>query len=156
MINKVTLIGNLGADPELRTIESGATVASFGLATNENYKDKNGEWQTQTEWHNIVLWRESADRAASQLKKGMMVFVEGKISYRKFTDKDGVERKTTDIVASSFRMLEKREGGGTTNRPPSTPSEEPDVMTTSSRSSNGTSMPQPPPPTVEGGDDLPF
>ena len=110
MINKVTLIGNLGGDPELCTLESGATVARFSLATNENYKDKNGDWQKQTEWHNVVVWRDLADRASNQLKKGMLVYVEGKISYRKYTDKDGVEKNLTDIVASSFRMLEKPAG----------------------------------------------
>jgi single-strand DNA-binding protein len=109
MINKVTLIGNLGGDPELKTLEGGATVARFSLATNENYKDKNGEWQTQTEWHNIVVWRDQADRAAAQLKKGMMVYVEGKISYRKYQDQNGQDKYITDIVASSYRKLEKSE-----------------------------------------------
>ncbi len=107
MINKVTLIGNLGGDPELKTLEGGATVARFSLATNENYKDKNGDWQTQTEWHNVVVWRDLADRAAAQLKKGMMVYVEGKISYRKYQDQNGQDKYTTDIVASVFRKLEK-------------------------------------------------
>ncbi|MEO6040033.1 MAG: single-stranded DNA-binding protein [Saprospiraceae bacterium] len=120
MINKVTLIGHLGMDPEIRHLENGNSVGRFSLATNENYKDKEGNWQTRTEWHNVVVWREDADRAEKMLKKGMQAFVEGKISYRKYTDKDGVERNTTDIVANTFRSLEKREGSGNDSRFPST------------------------------------
>ncbi len=120
MINKVTLIGNLGGDPEIRHLEGGNTVGRFSLATNENYTDKDGNKQARTEWHNIVVWREDAERAEKWLKKGMTVFVEGKISYRKYTDKDGVERNTTDIVANTFRNLEKREGSGNDSRFPST------------------------------------
>jgi len=109
MINKVTLIGNLGQDPEVRTLENGTQVGRFSLATSDSYKDKNGDWQNQTEWHNIVVWRDLAERALTQLKKGSMVYVEGKISNRKYTDKVGVERTVTDIVANTFRLLEKRE-----------------------------------------------
>ena len=147
MINKVTLIGNLGGDPEIRHPENGVPVGRFSLATNESYKDKEGNWQTLTEWHNVVVWRDAAERAERSLKKGMMVFVEGKISYRKYTDKDGVERNTTDIVANSFRLLEKREGGSNDNHFPTTQP--------TARSSS-------PMPTAEvsstggGDDDLPF
>ncbi len=147
MINKVTLIGNLGGDPEIRHLEGGNSVGRFSLATNENYKDKEGNWQTRTEWHNVVVWRDDADRAEKMLKKGMMVFVEGKISYRKYTDKDGVERNTTDVVASTFRTLEKREGGagGNDSRFP----------TTEPMAKSGSPM-----PTADvsagGDDDLPF
>jgi len=109
MINKVTLIGNLGQDPEIRTLENGSQVGRFSLATSDSYKDKNGDWQTQTEWHNVVVWRDLAERAAAQLKKGSMVYVEGKISTRKYTDKDGVEKTVCDIVANTFRLLDKRE-----------------------------------------------
>lgn len=114
MINKVTLIGNLGQNPEVRRLESGVAVAKYSVATNENYKDKNGEWQKQTEWHDVVVWRELAESAEKNLKKGMMVYVEGKITYRKYTDQNGVERKLTEIVASLVRILEKREGGAVT------------------------------------------
>ena len=110
MINKVTLIGHLGGDPEIRTLENGSTVGRFSLATNESYKDKEGNWQNKTEWHNVILWRDLAERA-KQLKKGSTVYVEGKISYRKYTDKDGVEKSLTDIVAERFRSLDKRESG---------------------------------------------
>lgn len=111
MINKVTLIGHLGADPEVRHLENGVMVARFSVATNERYKDKDGNFQETTEWHNVVVWRELAERAEKTLKKGMMVYVEGKISYRKYTGQDGQERNVTDIVANTFRLLEKREGG---------------------------------------------
>jgi single-strand DNA-binding protein len=152
MINKVTLIGNLGGDPEVRTLENGTAVGRFSLATNENYKDKEGNWQSQTEWHNIVVWRELADRS-KMLKKGSMVYVEGKISYRKYTDKDGVEKSLTDIVANNFRLLEKREGGGQDNR---FPSSEP-VSRVGANAHEATAISShdtPPPP--EQGDDLPF
>lgn len=116
MINKVTLIGNLGADPEVRRLESGVAVAKLRLATNESYKDKDGNWQDQTEWHNVVLWRGAAERAENQLKKGMTVYVEGKLSTRKWQDKEGNDRYTTDVVANYFRNMGMRskdgQGGG--------------------------------------------
>jgi single-strand DNA-binding protein len=112
MINKVTLIGHLGKDPEIRTLENGTKVGTFSLATNENYKDKNDTWQTITEWHNIVVWRGLAERAERELKKGNLAYIEGKITHRKYNDKDGVERSTTEIVANSVNSLEKRESKG--------------------------------------------
>ncbi len=118
MINKVTLIGNLGADPEVRHLESGVQVARFSVATNESYKDKDGNFQQITEWHNVVCWRELAERAEKMLKKGMLVYVEGKISYRKYTTQEGQDRYVTDIVANTFRLLERREGGGFDSRFP--------------------------------------
>ena len=112
MINKVTLIGNLGADPEVRHLENGVMVARFSLATHENYRDKDGNWQKNTEWHNVVVWRELAERVEKMLKKGMLAYVEGKISYRKYTGQDGQERNITDIVANVVRSLERQEGTG--------------------------------------------
>ncbi len=109
MYNKVILIGNLGKDPEIRRLESGAVVARLALATNENYKDKNGNWQTITEWHDIVAWRILAERAERDLKKGSLAFIEGKITTRKWQDKEGNDRYTTEVVASQLRPLEKRE-----------------------------------------------
>ena len=88
MINKVTLIGNLGRDPEIKHFEGGSSVAKFSLATNENYRDKNGEWKTETEWHDIVAWRHLAERAVKDLHKGSMVYIEGKLTHRKWQDKD--------------------------------------------------------------------
>lgn len=155
MINKVTLIGNLGGDPEVRHLENGTAVGRFSLATNENYKDKDGNWQKLTEWHNVVVWRDMAERAEKQLKKGMMVFVEGKISYRKYTDKDGHERTVTDIVANMFRMLERLEGSGDTRFP----SAEAGNVGNSARAAEHAAAPvgveDTPPPAAEG-DDLPF
>ena len=126
MINKVTLVGNLGKDPEIRRLESGVAVAKLTIATTENYKDKQGNWQEQTEWHNVVLWRDKAERAESYLKKGMMVYVEGKLSTRKWQDKDGKDRWTTDIVASYFRNLGRRQNsdqtmGSVSSAPPAAP-----------------------------------
>lgn len=112
MINKVTLIGNLGKDPEIRHLEGGVSVARFSLATNENYRDKNGEWQTQTEWHDIVAWRQLAEKAARDLHKGSLVYIEGKITHRKWQDKEGQDRYSTEIVANTIRSLERREGTG--------------------------------------------
>lgn len=112
MVNKVILIGNLGKDPEIRKLESGATVARFSLATNENYKDKSGEWQTQTEWHDVVLWRSLAERAENSLKKGFMIYLEGKLTTRSWEDQEGNKRKTTEVVGSYFRNLTKKEGMG--------------------------------------------
>jgi single-strand DNA-binding protein len=153
MINKVTLVGHLGGDPEIRTLENGTPVGRFSVATNENYKDKDGNWQSQTEWHNVVVWRDLAERAKN-LKKGSTVYVEGKISYRKYTDKDGVEKNLTDIVAATFRMLDKREGGGFDNR---FPNSEPAVMPGNRNASADapSSMPVDAPPASDG-DDLPF
>ena len=122
MINKVTLIGHLGQDPEVRRLENGTPVGRFSLATNESYKDANGELVEQTEWHNIVVWRGSAEQAEKYLKKGNLVYVEGKISYRKYTDKNGVEKSLTDIVAFNFRSLTKKESSGITNFPTQEPS----------------------------------
>jgi single-strand DNA-binding protein len=109
MINKVILIGNVGQDPETRTLENGSKVGRFSLATSESYKDKDGNWQKSTEWHNVVVWRELAERAQANVKKGSSVFIEGKISYRKYTDKEGNERTVTDIVCSTLRLLDKKE-----------------------------------------------
>ena len=109
MINKVILIGNLGRDPEIRHLESGAVVGRFSVATNENYKDKNDEWQTVTEWHEVVVWRALATRAEQSLKKGIQVYVEGKLRTRKWQDQEGKDRYSTEIVANLFRILERKD-----------------------------------------------
>lgn len=148
MINKVTLIGHLGGDPEIRHLENGTAVGRFSLATNENYKDKEGNWQKQTEWHNVVVWREQAERAEKQLKKGMLAYVEGKISYRKYTGQDNIERTFTDIVANNFRTLEKPEGNGDTRFPNNEPQ--------TRHAAAAATMPADAPPPPADGDDLPF
>lgn len=116
-VNKVILIGNLGKDPEVRTFEDGTKVANFSLATTETYKNKDGNKIDQTEWHRIVLRRGLADVAEKYLRKGKSIYVEGKITTRKYTDKEGVERSITEIVGDNFVMLGSRQEGGE-NSPP--------------------------------------
>lgn len=107
MVNRVILIGGLGKDPEVRRLENGTPVAKFSIATDENWKDKSGEWQKHTEWHDVIAWRDLAERAESQLKKGYNVYVEGKLTHRSWQDKDGNNRRTTEVVASYFRIVGK-------------------------------------------------
>lgn len=107
MVNKVTLIGRLGADPDIRTLENGVQVGRFSVATSDNYRDKAGEWQEQTEWHDVVVWRQAAERAQRSLFKGTLLYVEGKLTHRKWQDKDGNNRKTTEVVASYFRIINR-------------------------------------------------
>jgi len=109
MINKVLLIGNLGKDPEIKHFENGGAVAKFSVATNENYLDKSGEWQKKTEWHDVVVWNKNAERAEKQLSKGQMVYIEGKLTHRKWQDEQGNNRYNTEVVAQTFRLLERRE-----------------------------------------------
>jgi single-strand DNA-binding protein len=105
------LIGRLGKDPEVKRLENGAAVAKFTMATDESYKDKDGNKVEQTEWHNVVCWRTQAEMAEKYLKKGMLIFVEGKLTHREYQDKDNQKRHFTEVVANTFRMLERREGG---------------------------------------------
>ncbi|MAW21238.1 MAG: single-stranded DNA-binding protein [Flavobacteriales bacterium] len=104
-VNKVILVGNLGKDPEVRYLDSGVAVANFSLATTENYKNKEGERVSQTEWHNVVLWRGLAEVAEKWLKKGSSVYIEGKIRTRKWEDKDGNTRYSTEILGDNMTML---------------------------------------------------
>ena len=108
-VNKVILIGNLGRDPELKYLEGNVARANFSLATTESFKDKTGNRIDQTEWHNVVLWRGLAETAEKLLKKGTQVYVEGKIQTRQWTDKEGHKRNTTEIVAESFIILQKKD-----------------------------------------------
>lgn len=158
MVNRVILIGNLGRDPEVRRLETGAVVAKFSLATNESYKDKNGEWQTQTEWHDVVVWRTLAERAESTLKKGMSVYIEGKLTHRNWQDQDGNTRYATEVVASYFRIISgsrREEAASGSYFPPA----EDEMRAAPEKPSNGNtsspaSMPEEPGNTAE--DDLPF
>lgn len=104
-VNKVILVGNVGKDPEVRHLESGATVARFPLATNETYTDKSGKKVTQTEWHNIVVWRGLADIAEKYVRTGKLLYVEGRIRSSSYEDKDGNKRYTTEILCESFKFL---------------------------------------------------
>jgi len=110
MINRVFLIGNLGRDPELKHLDSGVSVARLSVATSERFKKKDSEeWESQTEWHTIIMWRDLADRAEKQLKKGDKVYIEGKLTHRKYKDKDGNDRTSAEVVANTFRSLEKKD-----------------------------------------------
>ncbi|OGU17919.1 MAG: single-stranded DNA-binding protein [Geobacteraceae bacterium GWC2_53_11] len=114
-LNKVMLIGNLGKDPEVRFTASGQAVASFSLATSETYKDKSGEKVEKTEWHNITLWGKLAEIAGEYLSKGKTIYVEGRLQTRKWQDKSGNDRYTTEIVGDKMQMLSakgERSGGG--------------------------------------------
>jgi single-strand DNA-binding protein len=112
-INKVILIGNLGQDPETRTTPGGTTVTNIRIATSESWRDKqSGEMKEQTEWHGIVLWNKLGEIAAEYLRKGSQVYIEGRLQTRKWQDKQGNDRYTTEIVASEMQMLGGRGGGG--------------------------------------------
>src|SRR5712672_3653746 len=110
-VNKVILVGRLGRDPETRYTGGGSAVANFSVATDETYKDKNGERQKRTEWHKIVVWGKQAEIAQQYLKKGSLIFIEGRIQSREWQDKEGQKRTSFEIVASNFRMLGGRADG---------------------------------------------
>ena len=109
--NYVLIIGHLGRDPEVKHLQNNTPLANFTVATSERWKDKNtGEWKEQTEWHRVVAWRAQAERVERyNIRKGSLVMVEGKLTTRKYTDQNGVEKYTTEIVANSVDLLEKRE-----------------------------------------------
>lgn len=148
-VNKVILVGNLGKDPEVRHLESGAVVANFPIATSETFKDRNtGERREQTEWHNIVLWRGLAEVAEKYLKKGDQVFIEGKLKTRSW-EKDGITRYTTEVVGDNMTMLGSRSSGdnsGSSQNNQQQPYEQP------SASQSGESKPL----EEDTSDDLPF
>lgn len=108
MINKTTLIGHLGNDPDSRTLENGTSVCRLSVATSENWKDRDGQWQSRTQWHTVLCWRDLAERAA-KLHKGQLVFVEGRYQSSDYTDKEGIKRTRFDLQAETVRSLEKRE-----------------------------------------------
>ncbi len=146
-INKVILVGNLGKDSEVMTYENGIKRAAFTMATTESYKDKEGNWVEQTEWHNIVLWRYLADK---NLIKGDKIYLEGRIRTRKYDDKDGITRYITEIQGDKVLKLGSSGGGGYQDAPPPASSSTPDE----NKESTGTV-------TTENdkkaeGDDLPF
>jgi single-strand DNA-binding protein len=141
-INKIILIGNLGQDPELRYTSSGVAVASFSMATSESWKDQDGNAQEKTQWHKLVAWRKLAEIVGEYLKKGSKVYVEGRIQYRSYDDKNGVKRDITEIVVDQMLMLDSK-GASHTNA-----------------SSAGSAAPSLQQPVEESGpdkvDDLPF
>ncbi len=148
-VNKVILIGRLGKDPEVRNLESGATVANFTMATTETYKDKTtGEKKEITEWHNIVLWRGAAEVAAKYLHKGDLVYIEGRLRTRSW-EKEGVTRYITEVVGETMNMLgTKGNTGSNAERSPSTSSQAP--------AHTNSPVEAPKPSSENSTDDLPF
>lgn len=112
MVNKVILVGNVGKDPEIKYLESGVAVAQFSLATSESFKDKSGQRTSRTEWHNVVLWRGLAEVAEKYVKKGQMLYIEGKISNRSYDAQDGTKRYISEIVGSEMKMLGRNNSEG--------------------------------------------
>jgi len=146
-VNKVILVGNVGKDPEVQYVKEDVPVARFTLATSETYKDRNGEKQTNTEWHNIVVWRGLAKVVEQYVKKGSQLYIEGKITNRQY-EKDGVTKYFTEIVANNMQMLGSKDGSS--NYTPSVPQQQ-----------NNTTETVNEPPKVDntedtGSDDLPF
>lgn len=111
-VNKVTLIGNLGKDPDLQYLEGNIAVAKFPLATTETFKDKSGNLVSQTEWHTVVLWRGLAELAQKYLHKGSLVYIEGRLRTRNWEDKDKIRRYSTEVVGDNLVMLDKRKDNG--------------------------------------------
>ena len=120
MLNKVILIGRLGREPELRYMPNGEAVCNFSVATSESWKDKNGQRQESTEWHNVTMYRKLAEIAGQYLKKGSQVYLEGKIQSRKYQGKDGIDRTAYENIANEMKML-----GGNTQAPAQTPAPKP-------------------------------
>ena len=110
-VNRVILVRNLGRDPELRYTPSGQPVASFSVATNERWNDREGKPQERTEWHRIVVWGKQAENCANYLQKGRSVYIEGRLQTREWEDKEGQKRSTTEVVAQTVQFLDRREGG---------------------------------------------
>jgi single-strand DNA-binding protein len=145
-VNKAILVGNVGKDPDVRHLDGGTSVARFTLATSESYKNKAGELVKNTEWHNIVAWRQLAELSEKYVRKGNMIYVEGKITNRQYDDKEGVKRYISEIVADTIQFLGKKDDSG------SAPS-----SNTISRPTNDPAVPQPDEhDQLASGDDLPF
>lgn len=150
-INRVILVGNLGKDPEIRHLEGGVSVARFPIATSETFKDKTGNKQERTEWHNIVAWRGLAEISEKYLKKGQSVYIEGRIRTNSYQDKEGVQRYSTEIVADNMTMLgggRGTEGNGHGDQPQQEPASS---YSSGNTGSKGMSVSQESEP-----DDLPF
>ncbi|SDP04277.1 single-stranded DNA-binding protein [Desulforhopalus singaporensis] len=123
MVNKVILIGNLGADPEIRYTPSGTAVATLSLATNRRWKDRDGNTQDETEWHRVVVWAQSAEYCGNYLSRGSKIYVEGRLQTRKWQDQNGNDRYTTEIIANTVQNLSPRggDGSGGYDQPPLPP-----------------------------------
>jgi len=126
-LNKVLLIATLGKDPEIRYTASGTAVAGFSVATNEKFKNRAGEWEDRTEWHNIVLWGCLAEIAGEHLSKGKCVYIEGRLQTRKWQDRDGKDRYITEIVGERLQMLSKKDNGRSGEPAPDSNGQAPDT-----------------------------
>ena len=138
-VNKVILMGNLGRDPEVRFMPNGDAVCNFSIATTDSWKDKAGERQEKTEWHNIVMYRRLAEIAGEYLKKGRPVYLEGRLQTRKWQTKEGQDRYTTEIIADSMQMLGGRDGAPTQDSQPSSQPEAKDEFDQTPSRNNQTS-----------------
>jgi single-strand DNA-binding protein len=152
-LNKVTLIGNLGADPEVRTTAGGTRVATLSVATSRSWTNQSGERQEKTEWHRAVLWRQLADIAERYLTKGDKVYLEGRIEYRSWEDRDGNTRYTTEISVQDMIMLSPRGGGGGDDTGRSAPSRPAKAAASESAAESYNDFPE---ALDEEEDDLPF
>ncbi len=156
-VNKVIIVGNLGRDPETRYMTSGDAVTNIAVATTESWKDKNtGEKKELTEWHRITFYRKLAEIAGQYLKKGSQVYVEGRLQTRKWTDKDGVEKYTTEIIADTMQMLGGRQGMGGGNAMEDDSGSRPGVGTANSSAPRAAASSRPAPNFSDMDDDIPF
>jgi len=164
-VNKVILVGRLGKDPETRYMTNGEAVTNATLATSENWKDKSGEKQEKTEWHNLVFYRRLAEIAGEYLKKGSQIYVEGKLQTRKWQTKEGQDRYTTDIIVNEMQMLGSKAGGGSfevaENERSEVSSSRPNKPASSSGSAAAPAKAAPAAPAAKSGfdnfdDDIPF
>ena len=155
-VNKVILVGRLGRDPEVRYMPNGEAVANFSIATDEQWKDRDGNRQTRTEWHNITLYRKLGEIAGQYLRKGGLVYIEGRIQSRKYTGKDGVERTAYEIIGNEMKMLGSKElGVKAANRP--TEEAQPQATPPAMPPAGGQSSQRPAPVPVDDiDDDIPF
>jgi len=149
-INKVILVGNLGKDPEVRSLDAGRKVANFSLATTETYKNKNGERVEQTEWHNVVYYGPVAEVIEKYLRKGSQIYVEGKIRTRSYDDKEGIKRYVTEIIGDTMTMLGTK-GSSSSENGNGSSMQSSSASAASVSSSSGSIVPE-----ESGADDLPF
>jgi single-strand DNA-binding protein len=163
-LNKCMIIGNLGRDPEMRYTPGGQAVTQFSVATNRNYRDQQGEWQSETEWFRVVVWGDRGERAAEYLRKGHKVYVEGRIQTRQWEDQSGNKRYTTELIADRVNSLERRDRedgpptpseapGGSSSGSSSGPSSSSEPASESSADSSGSTGPA---TSAQDFDDLPF
>ncbi len=156
MINKVTLLGRLGKDPEIRHFDNNIAVCNFSLATDRGYKDKNGEWQNETEWHNLVIWKPwLINTAEKYLKKGSLVYIEGRLATRSWDDQTGNKKYTTEIIVEELKLTEKRGDSGNGNFPPPPKASDAPSVSVSSKDTETTTETKAP-STDDVADDLPF